>query len=334
VPPTTRPIGAVASVDVDGIVLRRAVGDASYLSQHGATLHYGLGGAERVDRIVVQWRPGSVDEFEGLDANRLWLLSEGDPNAVALEPRVDGAAGASALSNERKRVAEFWRLQRLAMRAMKVDGDVEAAIPLFRQALALNPSHEDSIYYFGNCLAARGDVGAALTQFERLRTVNPRSHRAHKRWGTLRAISASNVAELDAAADALEAALEINQEATGALALLAEIALMKGDRPLAQRRFELVSQTNPRAVSALFLLAYLAWSSDDAERTGDLVDRARSAISDESVPQGAASEGDVRRRMHTDRTLFSRFVDAWDPTERPEEAFAPLDSFLRHADFM
>ena len=39
-----------------------------------------------------------------------------------------------------------------AVRAMKREGDIPRAISLFREALALNPAHEDSRYYLANCL--------------------------------------------------------------------------------------------------------------------------------------------------------------------------------------
>jgi hypothetical protein len=44
------------------------------------------------------------------------------------------------------------------MNAMKVENDNPKAIALFREAFALNPSHEDSHYYLGLCLASKTSV--------------------------------------------------------------------------------------------------------------------------------------------------------------------------------
>jgi len=49
----------------------------SYLSQSDLRLHFGLGGAARVDRVTVRWPNGTVDRISGIPANRHVILEEG-----------------------------------------------------------------------------------------------------------------------------------------------------------------------------------------------------------------------------------------------------------------
>jgi tetratricopeptide (TPR) repeat protein len=89
---------------------------------------------------------------------------------------------------------------------MKVEKDNPKAIALFREALALNPSHEDSHYYLGLCLASQADPDGALAQLDELKRINPQSHRAFQQWGVLRAMFARTPADLAAAEKSLERA--------------------------------------------------------------------------------------------------------------------------------
>ncbi len=64
-------------------VLERT-GGGSYLSASDGRLHFGLGKAERVDRIAVKWLTGHVDVFKDLRGDTGYLLREGDLTAKAL----------------------------------------------------------------------------------------------------------------------------------------------------------------------------------------------------------------------------------------------------------
>ncbi len=71
-------IGALCSVEAGG---RRQVAEVvsggSYFSQNSLTLHFGLGKAERVDRIEVRWPMGETQAWTGVAANRTIGLTEG-----------------------------------------------------------------------------------------------------------------------------------------------------------------------------------------------------------------------------------------------------------------
>jgi tetratricopeptide (TPR) repeat protein len=230
------------------------------------------------------------------------------------------------------RVITFWEKERGAMHALKVENDIPKAIGLFRQALELDPKHEDSRYYLGNCLAIQGDLQGALAQFEELTRLNPQSHRGYKRLGTLEAIFASSPADFDAAEAALERALAINPEETGSLMVLGEIALLRGQAGKAEQRLAWACRTNPKAVGPFFLRGYLAWEQGDASRAGDMLAAARRALGKDWTPKGGTAEGDVLQKLHTDATPLSGFWEAWDGSTDPATAFTSLDTHLRAKD--
>ena len=310
--------GAIVVVRAGGSSWRRAVTSASYLSQSSAVVHVGLGDAATVDQVEVRWPGGEVQTYDtGLGVNGRYRLVEGQPEALRL----------GSPASDRQRVVEFWEVQRSAMDAMKKDEDLEEAARLFRQALDLDPSHADSRYYLANSLAAMGEVDAALDELDRLRELEPGSHRAHKRWAVLRAVSATSRDQVVEALRATESAVQINQEETGGRQLLAELHLMLGDSEQAENDIEDLLQTNDRAVGGLFLRAYLAWTR--GEEFQGLLEEVRAARGPDWKPEGAVAEGDVAQLMFTDETPLARFWQTWDGNSDATQAFRSLQQFLR-----
>ena len=298
--------------------VRRTPDSTSYLSQSSRTLHLGLGDALRVEMLEVRWLDGETQRFEAIDANARYELTEGDGEARRV---ASWAATRAPSAMSRDQLGEFWRRQRAAMNAMKIDRDPERAIVLFEQALELDPAHFDSLYYLGNCLAETGEVERALEQFAELTRVDPQSQRAHKRWGTLRAATARNEADLDAAVRALERAAEINPEETGVSLVLGEVELMRGNTATARQRLEWVVGSNPQSGEAFFVLAYLAWLDRDRAEAVRRLEQASGTRSEDWKPAGVVAEGEVRQKMHVEATPFEDRFNAWDGTLDPEQVF-------------
>jgi tetratricopeptide (TPR) repeat protein len=78
-------------------------GGNGFASQSSRWLHFGLGRAPRVDRLVVVWPSGLRQEFDDVAADRTWGLVEGD-NALQVLAPVGGrlTAGAESLPEGRR----------------------------------------------------------------------------------------------------------------------------------------------------------------------------------------------------------------------------------------
>ena len=50
----------------------------SYLSQNDLRLHFGLGAADRVDRVEVRWPSGSTQTLQNLGSDRFYIVKEGE----------------------------------------------------------------------------------------------------------------------------------------------------------------------------------------------------------------------------------------------------------------
>ncbi len=337
--------GATVVARAGGATLRRQLTSASYLSQSSRTLHFGLGAAAGVDSVEVHWLGGGIDTYPALAAGALWELREGDPTPhrvrsfgaapVRTAARADaagaGSPGAFQVPDDPKaRTLLFWRTERAAMDAIKQENDIPKATRLFREALALDPKHEDSHYYLAACLAAQGETDEALEHLRELARIDPQSHRAFKRWGTLEAEMARTPAELDEASRALEKALALNQEETGTLLVLGQVALMQGKTDLARQRLEWATTTNPKAVGGFYLRGYIAWKKGDAKAAADLLRQARTALGPEWKPAGVTAEGDVQKTMHVEETPLARFWKAWNGEPDPASAYEGLEEFLTH----
>jgi tetratricopeptide (TPR) repeat protein len=312
--------GAMVTARAGDILFRRSVSGTSYLSQSSRILHFGLGDAESIDSLDVQWLGGEKQSFGSLRANTLWELNEGESEAVEIS--------LAGVLSERERIAAFWKIQRNAMDLVKIKGDCVGAMDFFRSALELNPRHEDSRYYLANCHALEGEIGPALEELGILIEMNPSSHRGLKQWGILRARSAKSVEDLSLAEEYLERALQVNQEETGSLLAMGEVALMLGKLDVAEERLELACQTNPKAVGGFFLRSYLAWIRSEDESAMELLRYAVEARGPEWKPEGAVAEGDVLGRMHIEVTPLSRFWNDWNGVLSPEMAFSALREFL------
>jgi hypothetical protein len=321
--------GATVIAWAGGVPLRRTVTSASYLSQNSHRAHIGLGAAAHIERLEVHWLGGPVETWTNIAANHIWDITQGQRGATLFEPRGSQSAPDSAAPADKAALVRFWDEEHSAMDAMKRDKDMAKAAQLFREALAINPAHEDSRYYLANCLAALGDMPGATAELDVLARINPQSHRAFQRKGELLAVSAASRPQLTAAVAPLEAALRLNSEETGTLILLGQVELARGNMAAAQSRFVQACQANPRAGSAWFLRGYIAWKRRDMREATAMLAEARNARGRDWKPAGTVLEGDVRSRMHSDSGFLNLFEQRWSGDTDPPRAFASLDSFLR-----
>lgn len=322
--------GATVIAWVGGVPLRRTVSSSSYLSQDSHRVHIGLGLAAKIDRLEVHWLSGRAETWTNLAANDIWEITQGEPEARPFTLNAAGLDQASApVKLDRVGLMHFWEKQHAAMDAMKREGNFAKAARLFREALAIDPDHEDSHYYLANCLAASGDIPSAIVELEALARINPQNHRAFQRKGELLAASASSRSQLDLARQSLEAALRLNSEETGTLVLLGQVALALGDFTAAERHFAHACQANPRAANVWFLRSYISWKQRDFQRASVMLANARNARGRDWKPAGSVLEGDVQHRMHSESGFLNVFEQQWDGSPELNRAYGQLDAYLR-----
>jgi tetratricopeptide (TPR) repeat protein len=317
-------------------LLREVGAGPSYLSHNHSDVLVGLGEAERIESVEITWPGGRRELWRDLEVDRLWLLEEGQrPQPLersALQTR-DGVPDAekrrtsdvsehavvsdlsSTLTREQKR--RFWQLKARATRQFG-EGNWEEAAGVFAEMSALDPRHEDSLYYRGNSLLELGRHAEASACWEQLIEVNPASSRAWIQLGIVRALpAAGDLFDLDAASAAFEAAHRINREESRPLALWGETSVAQGELDDAQRVLESAHRMNPRSTSALYLDGYIAWKRGDAARGRELAERARASFAAQQPVRGVLGEGDTRspdmaaaRHRAAQRRLFAVCLEA------------------------
>src|SRR6266566_7629569 len=72
----------------------------SYLSQNDLRLHFGLGSADKVDRVEVRWPSGSTQTLQNLASDRFYIVKEGEGIVTSDRVRPDRAK-ASAVAGQR-----------------------------------------------------------------------------------------------------------------------------------------------------------------------------------------------------------------------------------------
>jgi tetratricopeptide (TPR) repeat protein len=334
VPPTNAPLGfgdgSTVIAWVKGVPIRRSIGSSSYLSQDSHRVHIGLGSASAIDRLEVHWLRGRQETWTHIAANRIWDITQGLAEAKPFATIVNAPASptSSGNSDAKSATVQFWAKQHAAMDAMKREHNFAKAADLFREALALNPNHEDSHYYLANCLAALGEVPAAIAELDALLHINPQNHRAFQRKGELLAASATSRGQLMQARQALESALKLNSEETGTLVLLGEVELARGDLASAEATFSRVCQANPRAANAWYFRGYVAWKRGDMRSAIALLQSANRALGPDWKPAGAVLEGDVRQRMFSESGFLGVFEQQWNGSTNAANAYGEMDAFL------
>jgi tetratricopeptide (TPR) repeat protein len=207
--------------------------------------------------------------------------------------RQEPARAAASNDPRRDAVLAFWERLHAATDA-RMRHDCAAAAALYGQSLALDPRHEDALYYLGQCRRELGDPAAARAAFERLVAVNPESSRGHLALGALLASpDATEPMDLAAAEAHLRRAHAINGEETGPVARLGEVLLVSGRAGEAREWFEAALRTNPKSVEAAFLAGYVAWDGGSEDVTRLVRDVVRAVRVDPPV-RGVLNEGDRR----------------------------------------
>jgi len=328
-------IGARIVVRVgDSAYLREVGAGPSYLSQNYSDVLLGLGKAARVDRVEVSWPGGHREVWSDLEVDRLWHLEEERPPWPVDSPAAT-AAGRDSPTRRNTAVSKhaivsdldsdltrdeklrFWKLNRRA-HELFVKGRWEAAAAVFAEMTALDPQHEDALYYRGNSLLELERYAEAGACWEQLIRLDASSSRAWVQLGILHTLSAAGALfDLNAASNAFETAQRINREESRPPMLWGEVDIALGRLDAAHENLEAAYRMNPRATTALYLSGYIAWKRGDTPRAQELLERAAASFEKEVAVRGVLGEGDTRsgemvvaRRKAARRRLFAGCIEA------------------------
>lgn len=140
----------------------------------------------------------------------------------------DGTAGSTQGQVEKERVATFWEAYHRAT-TLRSEGQFAQAVAFYQQALEIDPVHEETLYYLGNCFLELGAYPEAIERYRQITELNPQSHRAFSQLGVILSTPAPGVPlQFEQARKAFERSMEINQEESGSFLRLGILALNQG----------------------------------------------------------------------------------------------------------
>ena len=308
-------VGARLRVTVGGQVQVRQVGSqSSYLSQNSLIVHFGLGAATSVDTLEVVWPSGKRETLVNVRVNQTLRLVEGRGQTAGSE------------SASRETVLKFWQVYREATQH-RIAGRTEAALQSYRRALVLNERHENTLYYLGGLYFETGAFREAERMWRRLLEVNPTNTRAHFQLGTLYLYSQdTSLLNLQAARQEFQNALSANQEETGPLLSLGQIALIEGDLAEADEYFQHVLGSNFKSVEAYYLRGYVAWKQGRKKEAESWFAQATQHSKKAAPVKGVLGEGDTKTGRALMRALRPPFLG------EPLEGLADLTEEERQAE--
>ncbi len=251
------------------------------------------------------------------------------------------ATGASSDSTSpRAAIRRFWEVYRRATDE-RLAGRMAEAREDYRQALALDPGHEDALYYLGNVELELGHYQEAGSAWQRLLKLNPSSARTHSRLGDLYAcLEPGAPTDLDRAEAEYRRAVALNREETGPLLRLGEVAVIQGRLTPAIAYFDTVIGFHLRSPQAPFLKGYALWKQGQPALAAPLFREAVVSARLVPTPPSHPGEGDTRRGLVPVISTTSRChifeapvaslagVDSAGAAARMPEFYRRLDSLL------
>ena len=206
------------------------------------------------------------------------------------EEKTRGPAGPDEV---RQRVRDFWAEFNRAG-ALRTQGKFREAAETYRKCLAIDPRHEDSLYYLATSQHELGEYDAAVATLHKLIEVNPESARAHSQLGnTLSTLAPGAPLDFDAARQAYRRNLEVNKEQAGPFLRLGALDLNEGKFEDAHGHFRIASASG--APEAAYLAAYAFFlEGNRAKAAPPLLKIVEAYEKDKKITaKGVLSEGDI-----------------------------------------
>lgn len=205
----------------------------------------------------------------------------------------ESARGPAGPDEARQRVRDFWEEFNRAG-AFRTQGKFREAAETYRKCLAIDPRHEDSLYYLATSQHELGEYDAAVSTLRKLIEVNPESARAHSQLGnTLSTLAPGAPLDFHAARQAYSRNLEVNKEQAGPFLRLGALDLNEGRFEDAHGHFRIASASG--APEATYLAAYAFFLEGNRDKAAPpLLKIVEAYEKDKKITaKGVLSEGDI-----------------------------------------
>jgi Tfp pilus assembly protein PilF len=241
---------------------------------------------------------------------------------------------APASDAQREAVRNFWSLYRKANQ-LRVEEDHEGAAQAYKDALRLNPRHEDSLYYLAASLDRTGDWNGATDALQQLVDLNPSSSRAISQLGYMLSTPGPGaLIDFDRAQRLFERSKELNKEQAGPFLQFGHLHLNRGALHEAAQSFLIAARFGaPEGNLWAGYTSYLQGRSMEAARLLQNVlalwERER-----HMATAGVRAEGDVRPANKPATALEKSGLKAryllsyMNPAPRDPSRWMPLDGSI------
>jgi tetratricopeptide (TPR) repeat protein len=226
---------------------------------------------------------------------------------ILSKPSDQKAEDSSVFSNAKKsEIQQFWKIYRIAT-DLRQRGMWQEAVDAYQEALKINSTHKDALYYLGNVLFELEKYDQAVFSWKKLIEINPLSTRAHIQLGTVYSCGMPGAPfDLDIAEREFKSALEINKEQTGPIIKLGEVYVLKGQKRMAENCFRTVLKSHSGNVEAYYLIGYLNWKDGEKKEAQNALQKALTLSKTIQAGDMTAAEGDTRN--NNSGPLFSESV--------------------------
>lgn len=215
---------------------------------------------------------------------------------AVLRGRTDGPAPAASSQVDAETVRSFWTVYNTAREA-RLRGDYRIAADGYRQALTIDPKHQDSLFYLAISLESSGRYAEAASVLRELTKLYPEHSRAWSQLGTVLAATAPGApADFDGAETAFKRSEAINQEHTGPFLSRGRIALERGKLDEAAELFRIAADAG--APEGMFLAGFTAYQQEDFSKASELfLDVLNKSEREAAISGRVSAEGDVEGEL-------------------------------------
>ena len=215
---------------------------------------------------------------------------------AVLRTRSDDQAPTASSHVDAETVRSFWEVYNAAQEA-RLRRDYRAAAEAYRNALAIDPKHQDSLFYLAISLESSGKYSEAATVLRELTKLYPEHARAWSQLGTVLATTAPGAAaDFDGAETAFKRSEAINPEHTGPFLSRGRIALERGKLDEAAELFRIAADAG--APDGMFLAGFTAYQKEDfSEASKFFLQVLRKSEREAAISGRVSTEGDVEGEL-------------------------------------